>query len=237
MKGNVKLAVWLRTGIAALVSLGLAACATTEVDPYEDFNRSMNSFNNTTDKYFFKPIAQGYRAVLPQPVETSVGNFFSNLNDPWIAINQLLQGKPMLALQDVSRFLVNTTIGVGGLLDVGDDVGLVKHQEDFGQTLAVWGVPRGPFIMLPLLGPSSGRGLASQFVGNFGGNIQQPLRYIDDVPVRNSLFFTQLISLRASLLRSGAIVTGDQYLFLRDAYLQRQEYLINDGVMEDSFLN
>lgn len=236
MEGNVKVLVWLRTGLVALASLGLVACASTEVDPYENFNRSMNSFNNTTDKYFFKPVAEGYRAVLPQPVEDSVGNFFSNLNDPWIAINQLLQGKPILALQDVSRFLLNSTVGIGGLLDVGNDVGLYKHQEDFGQTLAVWGVPRGPFIMLPLLGPSSGRGLASQFVGNFGGNIQQPLRYIDNVPVRNSLFFTQLISLRARLLSAGTLSAGgDQYLFLRDAYLQRQEFLINDGVMPNSF--
>ncbi|MFK7865332.1 MAG: VacJ family lipoprotein [Pseudohongiellaceae bacterium] len=237
MNGNTKVVVWIRAWLVALMGLGLAACASTEVDPYEDFNRSVSSFNNTTDKYFFKPIAQGYQAVLPQPVENSISNFFSNLNDPWVAINQLLQGKPKLALRDAGRFLVNSTMGIGGLFDLGDEMGLTKHQEDFGQTLATWGVPRGPYIVLPFLGPSSGRGLASQFVGNFGGNIQQPLRYIDHVPTRNTLFFTQLISLRASLLRAGSFASGDQYLFLRDAYLQRQEYLINDGVVEDSFLN
>lgn len=237
MNGNTRSLVWVRACLVAWVSLGLAACASTEVDPYEDFNRSVSSFNNTTDKYFFKPVAEGYQAVLPQPVEISISNFFSNLNDPWVAINQLLQGKPRLALRDAGRFLVNSTIGIGGLFDLGEEMGLTKHQEDFGQTMAIWGVPRGPYIVLPFLGPSSGRGLASQFVGNFGGNIQQPLRYIDHVPTRNTLFFTQLISLRASLLRSGSFVTGDQYLFLRDAYLQRQDYLINDGVVEDSFLD
>lgn len=237
MEGKSKVKVLLRSILVSVASLWLVACATTEVDPYEGFNRSMSSFNNVTDKHFFKPVAQGYQAVLPQPVPTLISNFFSNLGDPWIAINQLLQGKANLAASDLGRFLVNSTLGIAGLFDVGDDVGLPKHQEDFGQTLAVWGLEQGPYIVLPFLGPSSGRGLASQFAGNFGGNIQQPLRYVDHVPTRNSLFFTQLISLRASLLRQGGLVTGDQYLFLRDAYLQRREYLINDGIVEDSFLD
>lgn len=234
-KGRVK--VWLRSTLISVASLWLVACASTEVDPYEGFNRSVSTFNSATDKYFLKPVAQGYQAVLPKPVPTLISNFFSNLNDPWIAINQLLQGKANLAVSDLGRFLVNSTLGIAGLFDVGDDLGLPKHQEDFGQTLAVWGVEQGPYIVLPFLGPSSGRGLAGQVVGNFGGDIQQPLLYVDHVPTRNSLFFTQLISLRASLLRQGGLVTGDQYLFLRDAYLQRRDYLINDGIVEDSFLD
>lgn len=237
MMGNMNSIHWIRSATFALVSLFLGACASTDVDPYEGFNRSVTSFNSSADKYFIKPVAEGYQAVLPEPVPTLIANVFSNLTDPWVAINQLLQGKASLAGSDLGRFLVNSTLGVAGLFDVADGMGMPKHQEDFGQTLAVWGVEQGPYIVLPFIGPSSARGLASNVVGNFGGNIGQPLRYIDHVPTRNSLFFTQLISLRASLLRTGGLVSGDQYLFLRDAYLQRREYLINDGVVEDSFLD
>lgn len=241
MAGNIRFAVRLRSILVSVASLGLVACASTEIDPYEDFNRSMTSFNSAlttvTDTYFLKPIAQGYQATVPEPVPTLLRNFFSNLNDPWIATNQLLQGKVKLAASDLGRFLVNSTLGVAGFFDVGDDMGLAKHREDFGQTMAVWGVGRGPYLVLPLLGPSSARGLVSAYIGNFGGNLGQPVRYVDHVPTRNSLFFVQLVSLRATALGFAAgqprrAMPEDPYLFLRDAYLQRQEFLINDGVMQ-----
>lgn len=217
----------VRTCLFALIGLSLVACASTEVDPYEGFNRKMSSFNTGVDTYVIKPAAQGYKAVLPEPVPTLISNFFSNLADPWTAINQLLQGRVQLAGSDTGRFLVNSTLGVAGLFDVGTKMGLPKHQEDFGQTLAVWGVPQGPYIVLPLLGPSSGRGLVSQYVGNFGGNIAQPIRYVNHVPTRNTLFFTFLVSMRARLLDQPQLPPqADRYVLMRDFYLRNVEQQI-----------
>ncbi len=217
----------LRTCLFALVGLTLVSCASSGVDPYEGFNRKMSSFNTGLDNLIIKPAAQGYKAVLPNPVETSVSNFFSNLGDPWTAINQLLQGRFKYAANDTGRFLVNSTIGVAGLFDVATGAGLPKHQEDFGQTLGVWGVPQGPYIVLPMLGPSSGRGLVSQYVGNFGGNIAQPILYVNHVPTRNSLFFTFLVSMRARLLDQPPLPPqADRYVLLRDFYLRSSEQQI-----------
>lgn len=213
----------VRASIFALMSLSLVACASTGVDPYEGYNRKMSSFNNGVDKFILKPAAQGYKAVLPKPATTVIFNVFSNLADPWTAINQLLQGRAKLAVSDTGRFLLNSTVGVAGLFDVATSVGMHKHQEDFGQTLGAWGVPQGPYIVLPMLGPSSGRGLVSQYVGNFGGNIAQPIRYVNHVPTRNSLFFTQLVSMRARLLDQPQLPPqADRYLLLRDFYLRNR---------------
>ena len=209
--------------IAALGST-LTSCASTGTDPFEGFNRKMASFNTGFDTIVLKPAAQGYSKVLPTPVQTAVGNAFANLSDPWTAMNQLLQGRVKLAASDTGRFLVNSTVGVGGLFDVATPLGLTRHQEDIEQTLGVWGLPQGPYIVLPLLGPSSGRGLVSQYFGIFGQDIAQPLRYVDNVPVRNSLFFTQLVSMRAGLLSMPAIPPQmDRYSLMRDFYLRGRE--------------
>ncbi|MFT4861569.1 MAG: phospholipid-binding lipoprotein MlaA [Pseudohongiellaceae bacterium] len=217
----------LRSCLFALIGLSLVACASSGVDPYEGFNRKMAAFNGQVDRFVIKPAAQGYKAVVPEPVPTLVSNFFSNLADPWTAINQLMQGRAKLAGSDTGRFLVNSTLGVGGLFDVATVVGLPKHQEDFGQTLGVWGVPQGPYIVLPMLGPSSGRGLVSQYVGNFGGNIAQPILYVNHVPTRNSLFFTFLVSMRARLLDQPPLPPqADRYVLLRDFYLRSSEQQI-----------
>ena len=209
--------------IAALGST-LTSCASTGTDPFEGFNRKMASFNTGFDTIVLKPAAQGYSKVLPTPVQTAVGNAFANLSDPWTAMNQLLQGRVKLAASDTGRFLVNSTVGVGGLFDVATPLGLTRHQEDIEQTLGVWGLPQGPYIVLPLLGPSSGRGLVSQYFGIFGQDIAQPLRYVDNVPVRNSLFFTQLVSMRAGLLSMPAIPPQmDRYTLMRDFYLRGRE--------------
>jgi phospholipid-binding lipoprotein MlaA len=214
----------VRACFLALISLSLVACASTEVDPYEGFNRKMSSFNNGFDRFILKPAAQGYDAVLPDPVSKSIFNAFSNLGDPWTAINQLLQGRAKLAGSDTGRFLVNSTLGVAGLFDVATNMGLPKHQEDFAQTLGVWGVPSGPYVVLPLLGPSSGRGFVGQFVGNFGGNIGQPILYVNHVPTRNTLLFTMLVSMRAQLLDRPPIPPEvDRYVLLRDFYLRSRE--------------
>lgn len=228
--GNTEiLSFWrrVRSCLFVLASFLLVACASTEVDPYEGFNRKMASFNNGVDMVLIKPAAQGYKAIAPAPVETSVSNFFSNLQEPWTAINQLLQGRVKLAGSDTGRFLVNSTLGVAGLFDVATSMGLPRHQEDFGQTLGVWGVPQGPYIVLPMLGPSSGRGLISQYVSNFGGNIGQPIRYVNHVPTRNSLFFTFLVSMRARLLDQPQMPPeADRYTLFRDFYLMNQEQQI-----------
>ncbi|MDB4155248.1 VacJ family lipoprotein [Gammaproteobacteria bacterium] len=167
----------------------MLSCASTGPDPFEGFNRKMASFNTGFDTVILKPAAQAYSKVLPAPVQTSVSNAFANLADPWTAMNQLLQGRVKLAASDTGRFVVNSTVGIAGLFDVATPMGMPRHQEDIEQTLGVWGVPQGPYIVLPMLGPSSGRGLVSQYFGIFGQDIAQPLRYVSNVPVRNSLFF------------------------------------------------
>lgn len=223
----------LRLWIFALASLVLAGCSTTSVDPYEDFNRSVMSFNDTADKYILKPVAQGYQFILPDPVPNLVANVFSNLGDPYIAFNQLLQGKGRLAASDLGRFVVNSTVGVGGLFDVADGWGMEKHEEDFGQTLGVWGFESGPYLVLPLIGPSGITGIPSAYFASFA----TPQRYIQHIPTRNTVWATEVISLRQQLLSSEALISGDRYTFIRDAYLQRREYLVNDGVVDDPFLD
>jgi len=202
----------------------MLSCASTGPDPFEGFNRKMASFNTGFDTVVLKPAAQAYSKVLPAPVQTSVSNAFANLADPWTAMNQLLQGRVKLAASDTGRFVVNSTVGIGGLFDVATPLGMPRHQEDIEQTLGVWGVPQGPYIVLPMLGPSSGRGLVSQYFGIFGQDIAQPLRYVSNVPLRNSLFFTQLVSMRSGLLAMPAIPPQmDRYTLMRDFYLRGRE--------------
>ena len=204
-------------------------------DPWEGMNRKVQAFNDTADRFVLKPVAKGYRAVTPKPVRRSVGNFFSNLLTPVVALNQLLQGKPRESGSDAMRFLVNTTLGVGGLFDVSSKVGLVQHEEDFDQTYARWGVGSGPYLVLPFLGPSTVRG----GVGTATGFFTNPLRYVDDRSVGVTLGALYLIDGRAQLLDVEQLVGGDRYTFIRDAYLQRREFLINDGAVpeEDPFLD
>ncbi|MDB0060571.1 VacJ family lipoprotein [Gammaproteobacteria bacterium] len=202
----------------------MLSCASSGPDPFEGFNRKMASFNTGFETVVLKPAAQAYSKVLPAPVQTSVSNAFANLADPWTAMNQLLQGRVKLAASDTGRFVVNSTVGIAGLFDVATPKGMPRHQEDIEQTLGVWGVPQGPYIVLPMLGPSSGRGLVSQYFGIFGQDIAQPLRYVSNVPVRNSLFFTQLVSMRSGLLAMPAIPPQmDRYTLMRDFYLRGRE--------------
>ncbi|MDB9952798.1 VacJ family lipoprotein [Porticoccaceae bacterium] len=201
-------------------------------DRLESLNRSAFVFNETLDNIFLKPAAKVYKAAVPNPLEKGIVNVFSNLNEITNVFNDLLQGKFAQAGNDSGRFLINTTVGVGGLFDVAQRAGLDKSEgEDFGQTLAVWGVGSGPYLMLPLVGPSTLRDAPSKFFDSFAN----PLGYMDHVSTRNSMRGLDLLAMRADLLALDDVISGDRYLFVRDVYLQRREYLVSDGAIEDDF--
>lgn len=221
---------------SALVALTLAVSAGVSADssqdPWEGFNRAMFGFNDTVDTYFLKPVAKGYRAVTPDPLEQGVSNVFSNLGEVSNTVNDLLQLKFAQAGNDSGRLIVNSTIGIAGLFDVASHMGMDKSDgEDFGQTLASWGVDSGPYVVLPLLGPTTLRdGVATPVEGYL-----TPIRYVDHVPTRNTLYGVQLVNTRASLLDAEGLISGDRYTFIRDVYLQNREQLVKDGDVEDSF--
>jgi phospholipid-binding lipoprotein MlaA len=208
--------------------LGGCATATNPRDPLEPFNRGVYQFNETLDRFVVKPVAEGYRFVLPQLVRTSINNFFSNLNDVTVLANNVLQGKFLAALDDFSRIAINSTIGMLGLFDIASEAGIQKHNEDFGQTLGVWGLAEGPFVMLPFFGPSTGR----DTVGLVGDFYTDPLRSTDPVHLRNQARGLRIVDHRAQLLDASKVLEAaalDPYEFLRDAYLQRRRNLIYDG--------
>ena len=209
---------------------GLTGCASTAnnpKDPYEGFNRAMFSVNEGID-VVAKPIAQGYDAAAPLPVKAGIGNFFGNIYDVWTAVNNLLQGKGGDAMSDLGRVLINTTVGIGGVFDVASEMGLEKHAEDFGQTLAVWGVPEGDYLYWPLIGPHTTRDTFGWLVDTAA----DPVWRVDDVALRNSLVGVHFIDLRASLLPTDKVVEQaafDKYNYIRDAYLQNRRSAVRDG--------
>lgn len=221
---------FLATAIAFLLS-GCASISAPhdDTDPLESYNRAMFAFNDAVDKAVFKPVAKVYRKILPDPITASIGNFFSNLNDVVVLFNDLLQFKLHLAAMDSSRIVLNTTFGVVGLFDVASRVDLPKHNEDFGQTLGYWGFGEGYYIVLPLLGPSTGRD-AVGLVGNFFAN---PITWaVDSDEVAWGLWGLDLINRRSELLRIERVLAEDQiepYLFQRSAYLQMRRNLVYDG--------
>lgn len=225
------LRICMLCGLFLTVATG---CATTSnIDPYQGFNRKIMAFNDEGDKWILKPIARSYKAITPKPIQRSVHNMFANLNEPVVIINQLLQGKLKLGLQDTGRFIINTTLGIVGLFDVATKVGLDKHDEDFGQTFASWGVPSGAYLVIPFWGPATLR----DGVGDVADSYAYPIRYLDPPRTRNQTMGLGLIDKRASLLEAEKLIEGDRYLFIRDAYLQRREFLANDGEVEnDPFL-
>ncbi len=215
-------------GTCVVLFAGCASTNSPKADPFEGMNRATYTFNDKVDTALLKPIAQGYKAVTPQFARTGVSNAFSNIGDVGTAVNGFLQGKPGNALSDVGRFLVNSTIGILGLFDVATPMGLEKHNEDFGQTLGKWGVESGPYLVIPLLGPSTLRDLAARPVDGYMGYF----RYIDHIPTRNSTFGLEIIDLRANLLgASDTLDTAalDKYQFMRDAFLQRRLSQVYDG--------
>jgi phospholipid-binding lipoprotein MlaA len=215
--------------LAAL--LGMSGCATTggANDPLEGYNRAMFGFNDGVDRILFKPVATGYKTVMPEFARTGVTNFFANLGDVWIGINNVLQGKIGAGASDLGRFAINTTVGIVGLFDVASRAGLEKHNEDFGQTLGRWGVGSGAYVVLPFFGPSNFRDGFGRLLVDWHGD---PLWYVRNIPTRNELLGVRVFDDRANLLdvsRLAEEAALDHYAYVRDAYLQRRRSLIYDG--------
>jgi phospholipid-binding lipoprotein MlaA len=198
-------------------------------DPWENYNRAMFQLNEGVDRVLLKPTAQAYTAVVPEPVRQCVGNIFGNIGDVWSAFNSLLQGKPGECVNQLMRVAVNTALGFGGCLDIAREMeGLEKRKEDFGQTLGVWGLGSGPYLVLPFFGPSSVRD-GFGFVADF---VTDPVDHISHVPTRNTTMGVRLISVRADFLNATGIFANaalDRYTFTRDAYLQRRLSAVYDG--------
>lgn len=224
----------MRRVLLLCVALLLAGCAGTPKnpdDPWEGFNRASFAFNEGLDKYVLKPVAQGYDKVTPTPVRAGIHNFLANLEDVWIGANNLLQGKPGKAASDLGRFLINTTVGVLGLIDVATPMGLDKHNEDLGQTLAVWGVGEGPYVVVPVFGPRTLRDAGTMAAENWLLDVD-PLDRFYPVRTRNTLKGLRLIDLRAGFLPAEQVLEQaalDKYNYLRSAYLQRRRSLVYDG--------
>ncbi|MGZ8222548.1 MAG: MlaA family lipoprotein [Methylobacter sp.] len=226
----------LITQLGCLVLLGaLEGCATMghdPQDPFEGWNRDVQTFNDNLDDYVMKPVAKGYQWITPSFVDRGVTNFFSNINDIGVTINDLLQFKLSQTGQDGSRFIVNTVAGVAGFVDVAEMIDLPKHNEDFDQTMGVWGVPSGPYLVLPFLGPSSPRGVG----GMIGDAAMNPISYVDSGIITGGLFAVNAVDLRADNLSTERIATEaaiDRYAFFKSAYFQQREYLIHDGNMPE----
>ena len=198
-------------------------------DPFEDLNRDIFIFNEKLDEKFLKPAALTYRKVTPQFARTGVTNFFNNLEEIDTTINQVLQGEIKYAFNDAGRFVINSTIGLFGLIDVASKMGLEKHEEDFGQTLGVWGFDSGPYIMIPFLGPSNPRDLLSRPISSFlSGTFA-----MEDNDVKITLVGIDALETRERLLDAETLIIGDKYIFVKDAYIQSREYEINNGSTED----
>ena len=214
--------------LVALALLGGCATTSNPVDPFEPLNRGVYKFNERLDKAVLRPTARVYRAVLPSFVRQSVSNVFSNVGDVRVVLNNTLQGKFTTAYSDFGRIAINSTLGVLGLFDIASEAGIEKHHEDFGQTLGWWGIPDGPFIMLPLFGPSSVRDTAG-FAVDY---LTDPITYVDPSRAHNQLVATQLINGRAEVLDAKQVLDKaalDPYEFTRDAYLQRRRNFVFDG--------
>ena len=211
--------------------LFLTSYAFAEIDPLKDLNQKTHDLNQTLDLQVASPIARFYQRITPDFIEMGVTNFTQNVEDLSIGVNNILQGKIKSGFSDLGRFTINSTIGIAGFLDVASDIGLEKHDEDFGQTLAVWGVPDGPYLVLPGLGPSTMRDTLAMIPDAF----LTPLWLIDHDRTSYSLTSIDLIDTRARYLGLESVVIGDEYLFYRDAYLQSRQFEIEDGEIEDDF--
>ncbi len=210
----------------------MAQDETNDVDPWQGFNRAIFTFNDTIDRWFLKPLTKGYKAITPDPVERGVSNIFSNIGEVPSTLNGVLQGNIKGAAHDTGRFLVNSTLGIAGVFDVAKYMKLPSDdKEDFGQTLAVWGVGQGNYLVLPFLGPSTVRDGFAKPIDWY----TDPVTYIEDDQTRWSVKVISLVDTRASLLPLEENITGDKYIFIRDAFLDRRNYVINNGKVEDSF--
>ena len=221
--------------ILLILFLSITGCATTNNlscnfnpdDPYEKSNRKVFEFNNKIDKLFLRPVTDFYDRATPEFAQTSITNFFANLDDIRISINNLLQGNVVESMSDITRFFINSIFGLGGFFDVATEMGLEKHSEDFGQTLGKWGAKPGPYLMLPFLGPSTTRD-AFTFVGD---TALAPTLSLEENTARVGLISLDLINTYSAFTGIADIESKDQYAFLRDAYLERRKYEVNDGLL------
>jgi len=221
--------------VVLISSCLLSGCATINGpadphDPFERYNRSMYQFNESLDKAIIKPVAKAYVAVVPKPVNKGVTNFFGNLDDVIVLINDVLQLKLPQAASDATRIIFNTTVGLLGFIDVASPMGLQKHREDFGQTLGYWGIGSGPYLVLPFFGPSSPRDGIGLYVDY--SRFDPTFNLVEDKASRNAMFTIDVIDSRAGLLSASRILDTaalDPYTFTREAYLQRRRYLVYDG--------
>jgi phospholipid-binding lipoprotein MlaA len=223
-----------RAALGMVFSIIVSACVTlppdskrTPQDPWESWNRGVYRVNDKLDRAFAKPVARTYVRFVPHPIRTGVSNFLANLHTTTVMINDALQGKFLAAGNDLGRFLLNSTVGLGGILDPATPAGLAKNDEDFGQTLGHWGVHPGPFVELPILGPSDLRDAPSKLVDAY----TNPQGYIRNTGVKWGLYGVYLVDTRAALLPLDETLKNvyDPYAFVRDAYLQRRAYLVSDG--------
>ena len=227
-----------------IAALGLNACASTNTkpgsgDPWQGWNKPMQTFNDGLDKHVVKPVAQAYLDVTNSTIDQGVSNFFSNIKDVGVTVNDVFQLKFLNGGMDLSRFLINTTVGVGGIFDVASQIDLPKHHEDFGQTLGFWGIPSGPYWVLPFFGPSTPR----DTVGLIGDALLNPLTYISvfggfaGSAASAGAGVVNVSDTRASLIPAEKVINegavGDHYEFIKDSYLQNREYLIKDGKSSD----
>lgn len=207
----------------------MAGCATTNPhDPFEQYNRTMFEFNDKVDQAVLKPTATVYRDLAPYPVQIAIGNFFENLSDVWTGANNLMQGKVEDGVNDLMRFSVNSTLGILGFIDIASPAGIPKHKQDFGTTLGVWGVPSGPYVVLPLMGPSTVRDTVA-LPADFQGD---PWSYVDPARIRYAGSALRLVDKRAAALDAFNLIEEaalDRYEFIRDAFLQRRESKINQS--------
>ncbi len=218
-------------------AISLGGCATkmpaapkehrSPADPWEPMNRRISAFNENLDRYTFKPLARGYEKVGPGPVRKGINNFSRNLLAPMFIVNNFLQGKFKRGFSETGRFVANTTLGLGGFFDAGRQLGMETYREDFGETLAVWGVPPGPYVIVPILGPRTLRD-ALMIPLNFAADLAF---YVDDDTTRWSLYFIRAVDARANLFAAEALIEDsfDRYIAIREAYLQNREYRIHDG--------
>jgi phospholipid-binding lipoprotein MlaA len=225
-----------RLGVLSCLCGLLTACASAPQhhsvsslsDPFEPVNRKIFAFNEAVDKAVLRPVAKGYQKLVPEPMRIGIRNIFANVGDAWSFANNVLQAKPVEATEDFMRVSINTVLGIGGLLDIATPAGLPRHNEDFGQTLGAWGVKPGPYIVLPILGPSNAR----DSVGFLVDRSANPLTYLDPMALRNSVTGLKVVDTRAQLLDTSSLLEAaalDPYSFVRDAYLQRRRYQVYDG--------
>ena len=223
----------IRQALGFAAALVISGCATEAVhqdprDPWEGWNRKVQWFNDNLDDYVMKPVAEGYQTVTPSFVDQGVTNFFSNVDDIAVVANDLLQFKLLQAGQDTGRLLLNSTFGLAGFMDVASTVDLPKHNEDLDQTLGAWGVPSGPYLVLPFLGPNTPRGV----VGVAGDIAANPINWINPVAIPWGAGVLETVDLRADLLSATKIMdeaSVDRYEFMRNAYFQQRNYLVHDG--------